>query len=244
MPVAHSVPTALRFRGLPAGVECVAPLQLAESRNHKPHTHLFLALPDGEISPSSLRVFNVTKGISRLWFPLPAYTRPGTYKGNVRIDSTDYPIAVEVEAYENLLLSPPHMNVVASPGEQMTAHLSLANGGNVPCQIGKAYAIGLYDVEGAERAVGATFREPDVEGKDKMSRLMDHLADEHAGIVRVQVHEGEGAIAPGEVRELALHLRFPDNMKPGRSYTGSWVLYNLAYQVRVAAHTERRKEHK
>jgi hypothetical protein len=201
-------------------------------------------LPNEEITPSVLRVFTVSEGISRLWFPLPAYTPPGTYQGNVKIDSADYPITVDVDAEENLVLSPPQFTVVAAAGEQITANFSLANAGNVTCDIGKGQAVGLYDVEGAERAVGATFREPEVEGKDKMTRLMHHLAEEHAGIIRMQVHEGAGPIAPGEVRQLVVHLRFPDNMKTGRSYTGSWVLYNLACQIRVAVRGERGRSDK
>ncbi len=242
MAALHSVTSGFRFRGTPNGVECLAPLHLEADRNARHHTHLFLPLPHSEISASALRVFTVSSGIFRLWFPLPPHTAPGTYEGNARIGSTDYPITVEVEAQENLVLSPSQLNVVANPGEQITAHFSLANAGNVACEMGSAHLVGLYDVEGMERAIGATFREPEAEGKDKAARLMDHLANEHGGVIRIHIEQGEGLIAPGEVRELVARLRFPDTMKPGRSYTGSWVMHNLVCQIHATGHGKKRKE--
>lgn len=244
MPIAESASTVLRFRGLPNGVECLAPLDLGTNRNQKPSSRLSLALPNAEIPSSALRIFHVSAGIARLWFPLPPYTPAGTYKGTARIEEVDYPITVDVEADENLVLSPPEFKVVASPGEQIVTNFTLANAGNVTCDVGKGQAFGLFDVEGAERAVGAALRDPEAQGRDKMDRLMDRLADEHAGFVRVQIEEGDGPIRAGEVCELTVRLRFPDHMKPGRSYTGTWVLFNLAYQIRVTARAGQPKDEK
>lgn len=230
--------TVLRFRGLPSGVECIAPLDLGVTRHQKPAAHLALRPPRGEVPSSGLRIFHVSPGISRLWFPLPPYTPPGTYDGNVTIGEREFPMTVDVEPYENLVLSPPQLNLIAAPGDHITTHLTLANSGNITCDIGKAHAFGLFDIEGAERAVGATLRDSTPEGHDKINRLMDRLADEHAGFVRVQIEKGEGPIGAGETRELTVRLRFPDNMKPSRAYTGTWVFFNLAYQLRVSARAQ------
>lgn len=227
--------TVLRFRGMPSGVECIAPFDLGVTRHRKPESHLFVRSLDGDVASSDLRVFHVSAGISRLWFPLPPYTPPGTYNGNVIIDGMEFPITIDVEPCENLVLSPPQLNVVAASGDHITTHFTLANAGNVTCDIGKGHAFGLFDVEGAERAVGATLRETAPSGHDKVNRLMDRLADEHAGFVRVQIEKGEGPIPAGDVRELTVRLRFPDNMKPNRAYTGTWVLFNLACQIHVLA---------
>jgi hypothetical protein len=242
MPVAESASTALRFRGIPNGVACIANLDLAANRNQKPSSHLSLALPNAEIPSSALRILPVSEGISRLWFKLPPYTPPGTYHGNVRIQETDYSISVDVEANENLVLSQSQLRVIARAGEQITAHFTLANAGNVTCDIGKGHGFGLFDVEGAERAVGAAFSQPEASGREKMDRLMDRLKEEHAGFVRVHIEEGAGSIRAGEMHELTVRFRFPDNMKPGRGYTGTWVFFNIALQVRVMAPAEHSKE--
>lgn len=246
MAAGRSNETTLRFRGLPSGVECITPLDLGVTRYQRPASHLALRAPSGEVPSSGLRIFPVSAGISRLWFPLPPYTPPGTYYGNATVGEAEFSMTVDVEPYENLVLSPPQLNLVAASGDHITTHLTLANAGNITCDIGKAHAFGLFDVEGAERAVGATLRDETPEGRDKVNRLMDRLADEHAGFVRVQIEKGEGPIAAGETRQLTARMRFPDNMKPNRAYTGTWVLFNLAYQLRVSSHSQearhRRKE--
>jgi hypothetical protein len=228
--------TLLRFRGLPDGVECIAPIDLGTNPNEKPSADLFLELP--QVAPQTLRVFRLSPGLARLWFSLPSYTPPGSYGGHARIGGSDFRIAVDVDPNENLVFSPPELKIVATRSEKITTLLTLANAGNVVCDIRNTHAFGLFDVEGAERAVGAALRDSAVKGREKIDRLMDSFAEEHAGFVRVLIEAGGGPIAPGEVHELHVTLRFPDNLKAGRTYTGTWVLFNLAYQVRVSANGE------
>jgi hypothetical protein len=234
--------TVLRFRGLPEGVECIAPVDLGPNRNENPSTELFLELPELQGAGSSLRLFRLSPGLARLWFSLPPYTQPGSYSGHARIGASNFPVAVSVDANENLVLSPTQLKIITSASAKITTHLTLANAGNVVCDIRKAHGFGLFDVEGAERAVGAALRDGAAQGREKLDRLMDSFAAEHAGVVKVAVEEGGGPIAPGEIHELRVRLTFPDNMKAGRTYTGTWVLFNLAYQIRVSA--ENRKEQK
>lgn len=238
--------TVLRFRGLPEGVECIAPVDLGPNRNENPSADLFLELPERQVPASALRLFRLSPGLARLWFSLPPYTPPGLYSGHARIGQSKFPIAVSVDANEKLVLSPPQLNVIANASAKVTTNLTLANAGNVVCDIRKAHAFGLFDVEGAERAVGAALRDAAAQGRDKLDRLMDSFAAEHAGVVKVAVEEGSGPIAPGEIHELRVRLTFPENMKAGRTYTGTWVFFNLAYQIRVSAENkaEYRKEEK
>jgi hypothetical protein len=232
--------TLLRFRGLPAGVECLAPIDLGPNPNEKPSADLHLEPPLA--AGPALRLFRVSPGLARLWFSLPPYTPPGSYEGHAKIGESDFKVAVDVDANENLALSPPELRIISARSEKVTAHLTLANAGNVVCDVRNTHAFGLFDVEGAERAVGAALRDSAVKGREKIDRLMDSFAEEHAGYVRVLIEEGSGPIAPGEVRELRISLRLPDNMKPGRSYTGTWVLFNLSYQVRVSASVEEQSQ--
>jgi hypothetical protein len=235
MPAYQTTPSSLQFRGLPEGVECIAPIDLGPNRDEKPRTDLFLEVPGLQSAAPTLRVFRLSPGLARLWFALPPYTPPGSYNGHAKIGASDFPVTVNVDSNENLVLSPPQLNIVASPSEQTLTHLTLANAGNVTCDIGNAQAFGLFDVEGAERAVGAALRDSAAQGREKLDRLMDSFAAEHAGFVRVLIEEGAGPIAPGEIHELSVRLRFPDNLKVGRKYTGSWVFFNLSYQVHVSA---------
>jgi hypothetical protein len=242
MSTTETTQTVLRFRGLPEGVECIAPVDLGTNRNEKPFADLFLELADAQAARPALRLFRLSPGLARIWFSLPPYTPPGSYSGRAKIGSSNFPVAVSVDANERLVLSPPQLNITANASGKMTTHLTLANAGNVVCEIRKAHAFGLFDVEGAERAVGAALRDAGAQGRDKVDRLMDSFAAEHAGMVKVAIEEGSGPIAPGEVRELRARLMFPDNMKAGRTYTGTWVFFNLSYQIRVTA--ENRKEEK
>jgi hypothetical protein len=242
MSTTETTQTVLRFRGLPEGVECIAPVDLGTNRNEKPFADLFLELAEPQAARPALRLFRLSPGLARLWFSLPPYTPPGSYSGRAKIGSSNFPVTVSVDANEKLVLSPPQLNITANASAKMTTHLTLANAGNVVCEIRKAHAFGLFDVEGAERAVGAALRDAGAKGRDKVDRLMDSFAAEHAGIVKVAIEEGSGPIAPGEVRELRARLMFPDNMNAGRTYTGTWVFFNLSYQIRVTA--ENRKEEK
>jgi hypothetical protein len=228
--------TLLRFRGLPDGVECLAPIDLGTNPNEKLSADLSLDSPLA-VAPA-LRLFRVSPGLARLWFSLPSYTPPGSYEGHARIGGSEFRVAVDIGANENLALSPPELRIIGTRSEKVTAHLTLANAGNVVCDVRNTHAFGLFDVEGAERAVGAALRDPAAKGREKIDRLMDNFAEEHAGFVRVLIEEGSGPIAPGDVRELRVVLRLPDNLKASRNYTGTWVFFNLSYQVRVSASLE------
>ena len=186
--------TLLQFRGLPDGVECLASIDLGANPNEKPAAELYLDLPQG--AASALRVFRLSPGLARLWFSLPSYTPPGSYGGRAKIGASDFRVAVTVDANENLILSPPELKIIAGPSEKIPLYLTLANAGNVVCDIRNTHAFGLFDVEGAERAVGAALRDSDAKGREKIDRLMDNFADEHAGFVRVLLEEGSRPNCP------------------------------------------------
>lgn len=244
MPTLEAASTTLRFGGLPEGVECIAPIDLGPNRNGNPSAQLFLELPGPKAAGPVLRLFRLSPGIARLWFSLPSYTPPGLYSGHAKIGASNFPVAVSVDAHEKLVLSPPQLNITVGASAKVTTHLTLANAGNVVCDIRKVHAFGLFDVEGAERAVGAALRHTAARGRDKFDHLMDSFSAEHAGVVKVAVEEGGGPIAPGEIHELRVRLTFPDNMKAGRTYTGTWVLFNLSHQIRVSADNREEKEAK
>jgi len=227
-PLAEDPPT-LHFRGEPAALDSFVTIQPDEV---------------GSVPRLSLRTLgtfaippavDVGAGVSRLHLSIPRGTPPGTYNGSVELAGRQYPVEVHVEPRAYLLSSPRQLVLSGHAGEQVHVDLALANSGNVPGEIGKTHAFGLYDVHGAERAIGTAFRQAEESGAGRVEHLLQQLAAGHGGLVRVQVTKGAGSIAPGEVRQLQLTLHLSSDLVAGHTYSGVWPLENLRYYARVRA---------
>ena len=214
----------LHFRGLPRAIDSL------------------VGIPYQDVGPTpkvsidnllSAHGFDAGGKSSRLHLSLPQSTPPGIYKGSAEFGGKAYPVEVQVEPYYNLALSPRQLIVSAKPGEKVHVDLVLANSGNVVCDIGKTYVFGLYDIHGADSAIGAAFRQTESTGEKRADRLVEALSEGHGGMVRIQVEEGSGPIAPGEVRPLRLNLHFPGGLKPGHTYSGTLPIENLRYYTKV-----------
>jgi hypothetical protein len=165
---------------------------------------------------------------------LPRNTPPGKYTGLVMLGDVEQEVVVDVEAEIFLRLFPERLIRPARAGERLSIELSLANMGNVPVEIRGAYAFGLFDVGGVERAIAKTVTaQIGADGRGRADAFADAVSDEHGGMVRVKVDEGAGQVAPNEVRELHLTLAIPDRVRPGHTYWGTWPLHNLRYYVRI-----------
>lgn len=222
----------LRFRGAPRSVEGLS--VLTAQRPLTAALSLNLKLPRSmQAAPFTVQTEPIGSTATRLRFSLPESTPPGTYEGTVQIGPESYPVTVEVEPHAYLAISPRQLILVVEPGSEVTSELTIVNSGNVPCEITKAHAFGLFDVKGADRALGAALADPQVKGEARLARLMDEAADNHGGLVRVAIRDGADVIEPGEVRTLRVALRFSEHLKPGQSYWGTWPLYNLQYYVKV-----------
>jgi hypothetical protein len=164
---------------------------------------------------------------------LPPWTRPGEYRGTIRAGGRKEEVALHVEPRIRLRLSPRGLILHGRAGEQVAATVVVANLGNADCVIREVNAVGLFDVEGAERAVGRTFRSTDADGGRILARLAEELEHGYGGLARLTVAAGAGDLAPGEARELALTFHLPDGLGPGRVYEGAWALPAVNYMVRV-----------
>jgi hypothetical protein len=164
---------------------------------------------------------------------LPRLTPPGDYRGTLRAGGHEEQIALHVEPRIRLRLSPRGLILSGQAGERVAATVLVANLGNARCAIREVNAVGLFDVEGAERAVGRTFRRKDGDGGRIIERLAEELEEGYGGLARLTVAEGAGDLVPGEARELALTLQLPDELHPGRVYEGAWTLPEVNYMVRV-----------
>lgn len=171
----------------------------------------------------------------RAWvrLALPASTRPGEYRGSIRSGGRKEEVTLQVEPRIRLRLSPRQQMLRGRAGERVAATVLVANLGNTDVALREVNAVGLFDVEGAERAIGRTFRSADGDGGRILERLAEELAEGYGGLAKVTVAAGAGDLAPGEARELVLTFHLPDALRPGRVYEGAWALPTVNYMVRV-----------
>lgn len=226
--MARSRYDALVFRGSPLSLSALAPGDLdvspgihAGRMSTGPAESLSVAM---HASPTDAGAFLRTH--------LSRSTPPGRYEGTVTVDGVERDAVFEVEPETFLRLIPERLQLQAAPGEHVTRALTLLNLGNVAVEVRGAYAFGLFDVGGVDRAVSKTFGGEPAE-RGNIDRFIGMLADEHGGMVRVRVDEGEGTIEPGESRELSVTFALPSRMRPGHTYWGTWPLDYLRYYVRI-----------
>ena len=227
----------LSFRGTPILIEGLVPFGYRYILDGAA-VRVSLTGP-GKNGPEALNVQTVPSGQSATWvrFAVPDDTPAGSYTGELFAGESHFPIMVEIEARLHLDVSPSRLSFVASPGSQITVRMTAINGGNVPVQIEEAGGFGLFDVHGADRAIGEALRsEEDTAkslGERRVDQLFNQLAKQHGGLVRVQFREGAGRLAPGEFRTLSVLVRMPDGIKPGCAYSGTWPVANLRLSVHV-----------
>lgn len=167
---------------------------------------------------------------------VPRATAPGRYQGTVTVDGVERNAIFEVEPEPFLRIVPDRLQLSAAAGERLTREVTILNLGNVAVEVRGAYAFGLFDVGGVERAVARTIGGEGGEGRSA-DRFVGMLADEHGGMVRVRVEEGAGNVEPGETRNLTVVFHLPDRLRAGHTYWGTWPIEYLRYYVRV--HTTR-----
>lgn len=225
----------LHFRGIPTSLDSLVPLgRDAVASAPRISIESLSAAP----TPLTVTVFDGGDRVTRLHTSLSRSTPPGTYRGTAELAGTRYPIEVHIDPAPHLSLSPRQTILSASPHSVVNVDLMLGNSGNVPCLIGRTHAFGLYDVQGAERAIGSSLRHTGNANENRTERLLKELAAGHGGLVRVEVREGAGPIAPGDVKPLRLSLHLPDGLKAGHTYSGTLPLENLRYYFKIAVTAE------
>jgi hypothetical protein len=169
----------------------------------------------------------------RLRLKFPHNTPPGSYEGLVRIGTSEFKMVVEVDAEPHLDLVPSQLRLNGTPDGEATAELTVVNDGNAPFVIRNAYGVGLFALGGVENALGAAYREAKEGGQERLNMLADKLAEQHGGLLRVNVRQGAGELGPDQMRALRLQVKFPGNLRPGNTYTGTFRVHNARCVVRV-----------
>jgi hypothetical protein len=171
----------------------------------------------------------------RLSLRVRASTPPGRYRGSVRFDDHAFPIAAEVEPWQHVRCEPRRLTIEAQPSGQISADVTVCNGGNVPCVVPGSSNFCLFDGHGIDHAFWVALTAESSQTTSRVDLLLDDLSKSHGGLVRVQVSRGKGAIAPGESRDVRLRLRFSERLRPGRGYVGAWDIDGMRLPVRVSA---------
>jgi hypothetical protein len=233
MPRGRQAPPPVRFRGTPGRLSGVLSIAQDDSRSDS------LGLEDAEWPEVAGGVVSIGRreasGQALVHLSVPESTPPGQYRATVRVGERTYPVICEVEPRVKLRLYPSKLVLVSQPGAMATVELTLVNLGNVPCEVRRAHGLGLFARGGLEQAIGAMVTAKLASGLARVERLVEQVAEAHAGLVRLRVEEGAGTIAPGESRQLRVGMHMPENLRPGTTYTGTWALHNLRYLVEVTA---------
>ena len=215
----------VRFRG--------TPLALTAAVGEPPGSYRVCFDPAAGVPPEVDAVAVAADPLLRLH--LPRTTPPGTYEGRLIVGDRERAALITVDPEVFLRLLPERLILEASAGDQLQIDLTLLNLGNVAVELRGAYAFGMFDVGGTERAIGKMVVDGGYEGKRRVDVFADAIADEHGGVVRVKVESGAGEIAPGETRDLSVRFHVPDHVRPGRTYWGTWPIHNMRYYVRITA---------
>jgi len=229
----------IRFRGTPRVLEAAVESATGVAGAHPVHVDSLTAGARGPVE--GIAVTAGADPIVRL--SLPSGTPPGTYRGLIEFDGAERPVELVVEPEVMLRLLPARLVFEANPGERVPFELSLVNVGNVAAEIRGAYAFGVFDVAGSERAIGKMVSGDATTEQRRVDVFADAVAEEHGGLVRVKIDSGSGPIAPGATTDLNVTIHVPDRIRPGHTYWGTWPLHNLRYYVRITGRPAGERRH-
>jgi hypothetical protein len=236
---------AIHIRGTPPSLFSI--LQLEDASPGPLTLELQLPLIKRNASLPTAKLSRI-KGtdLARCKLRLDRMTPPGIYKGTVEIQKQHIPLVVEVESRRQLRLFPKYANLEASRGSQQKFRLTMINAGNVPFEIPKLSAFGLYDQMGVDTAVGKVFNKKSAEHGSLVEHLMQQLQQGYGGIVKLDLGQGAGELNPGEVRELEIDIHIPDDVVPGRPYWGLWKIcdYNFKFEIDITAAADPNVKHR
>ena len=198
-----------------------------------------LPLPESATMPTTAWIEPLgNAGLNCIQVELPESTPPGDYRGTVEIGKQQCSIVLEISPRVELRILPATSMVDAQPGARNEFGLTIINVGNVPVEVPKATAFGIYDKQGLDFAIGSAFTAESSGEQRRIDRLMDDMSAGHGGVAQLKVADGAGVLEPGEARELTMELRIPKKAVPGHSYWGIWTLRDFNYKIEIDVTSE------
>ncbi|MBJ7603398.1 MAG: hypothetical protein JF888_09460 [Candidatus Dormibacteraeota bacterium] len=176
-------------------------------------------------------------GLTWVSVAVPDSTPPGTYRGVLRSGDLAQPVEIEVDPLAQVRLLPPGVEAEASRGGELAIQVQLVNIGNVYVEVAAGSAIELEDSTGFARALRrAASARPEM-GERPLELAGEEFAASRGGVGRLRVAEGSGRLKPGEVRRVRATLAVPDDLRPGRVYSGSWELAGTSFSLSIKVRT-------
>jgi hypothetical protein len=220
----------LRFKGAPTRLIATLPAPQGVPKTGR------LVLPDKEPVPLTIRrMHSTTPSFAVLSVRLPKSTRPGSYAGSAEVGGVLIPVEIEVEARPRLRFLPPKVSFRGAPGARPRTKLTVLNLGNVDVTIEPESTFCIFDNRGVDQAFFQALTEKVEDGKRRIDRVFDELAESHGGLVRAVVQEGAGELAPEEARELTVEFQFSRRMRAGQTYRGGWSISEASLEVEIEA---------
>lgn len=206
----------LRFSGTPARVQALVPLPADALAG----AALRVQLATGTLDVPAVAV-PAAPGQSTVRLvpaePLPA----GHYRGRLEAPGAAFDAEVDVLGKARARPYPTRLELTARGETEVT--IDVLNTGNVDLEIATAYAVPLEEAGTLGRAIVAGIA-TEQRGLDRWGVAAESIAASQAGVARIAVRDGAGAVPPGEARRVVAAVRLPDELAAGVTYVGSWRL--------------------
>ena len=228
---------AIRFRGFPPSLTAVAELP-APTPNW---ATVDIDLPQKTTSRgrSLAQVASSGGRMSVVRLGIPMGTPPGTYAGNISIAGGTRSAVFEVGSRIQLRVVPDTVRLETNAGDQIDITLTIVAVGNAPWELRPVEGLGLYKVDGVERAIGQAFIAELKRGERRIDRLAEELRAGHGGIMRVAIQDGAGTIGPGEARTVRARLHVPPRLRPGQRYLATWPFHDAQCRIELSVRSAR-----
>jgi hypothetical protein len=183
--------------------------------------------------PVTLRYHDVSN-LTLVRTRLDRHTPPGRYDAVLKIGNKSHPLALEVEPLVELWPEPPMLAFQGAPDTKVDAEFILVNKGNTQAEVPENGAVGVFDVNGVETAIGRAYRAEAKDGHERLGIFVEALRERYGGLLKLKVEYGAGPIEPGAVRTVRVSLQLPAKLSIGYVYSGNWNFANLSYLIKIA----------
>jgi hypothetical protein len=170
-------------------------------------------------------------------------TPPGTYLGGVAQADREVPVVIDVEPREDLRFIPTSLSIAVTPGRTVEAEITIVNTGNVGLDLRNEHTFCVFDTSGIDQAFFVALTDQNMNGGQRLERLMDELSVSHGGLVRLRL-KGGTMIPPGEAKKIQMALECSHRLRPGHTYSGAWSLRNFQYSIQLTVIETKKEETK
>ena len=186
------------------------------------------------------------KRVQDIWLEIDPQTPPGTYESLLNVGGTTPKLKLVVQPNIEIEIIPSHMAFQGvSAGKTHSAELTLQNMGNVPFQVPEVKHITTLDMDYLCRGLAMAVRDKGMEGfMPVMDELTKNIHRDMVGWSSIHIEESGMIVAPGKRLQLHFTLTLPEDVDPGRDYSGNIRLWDKEITYSIKSHDEASSEKK